>query len=281
MATKSNCSAIERETPVCKFHKTLTEDKAKAEGDQAVATTKLKLLESERSYVLCSLAKSEGTFRYYRDVNNIELCDMLDSATIIKNKIDTDVKADAELGKSIAAVSKLLNDLQVKLHDANNAACSMRNCLQILLGKSDDKMPLELQCVTDLAKRLSEDGKSAATAMVSIAGIHTFSNIETLQLFTGNLVEKLNVLKALTDAAVTNAKKDGDKYQSDLVDVVKRLNKAEFENFHIKGSISAHTSTLEFICEKQCKPICYVDDICQKLGGTKNEASSWIQADTN
>lgn len=273
MATKTNCSAIERETPVCRFHKGQTDSKKLEGGNLDVSRTKQDSLESDRRYAVCSLAKSEETFKYYRDMNNFELVDMVDSANTIKGKIDTDVKADAELGKKIAEASKVLNDLQVKLHEANNAACSMRNCLQSLLGFNEDCIPVELTCILDSAKKLSKDGKSAADAMVSIAGIHTFSDIETLQPFATDLTEKLVVLKKLTDSLAANAKKDGESAQADLVKILNQLNKAEFESFHITSRLAAHDSTLEFICEKQCESICRVDEICRELG---NKAKSTV-----
>lgn len=285
MATKTNCSVIERETPVCRFHKGQADSKKLEEGNLEVSRTKQNSLESDRRYAVCSLAKSEETFKYYRNMNNFELVDMVDSANTIKGKIDADVKADAELGKKIAETSKVLNDLHVKLHEANNAACSMRNCLQSLLGFNDNCIPVELTCVLDSAKGLSDDGKSAANAMVNIAGIHTFSNIETLQPFATGLIEKLVVLNKLTDSLAANAKKDGESTQADLVKILTQLNKAEFDSFHITGRIAAHASTLEFICEKPCESICRVDEICGELGKKEESmvagkpVTPWSQVD--
>ena len=195
MATKNNCSVLAQDTPVCKFHKKLTNEHTLHTQELDTSKIKIEAWEVVRAYAICSLAKSEHTFEYYRDLTNYELFDMKDSVQIIKGNIDKHVKQDEELDKLILDVSKSLNDLQVKLHDVNNAACTMLNCLQSTLNFKDDKIPEQLKEVIDKAKDLSKGGKQAAEAMVKVAGIHTFSNLETLQPFGTSLINKLTALR--------------------------------------------------------------------------------------
>jgi hypothetical protein len=199
---------------------------------------------------------------------------MKDSAERIKTNIDEYVAQDDALGKLITDTSKLLNDLQVNLHDANNAACKMRNCLQSTLGFKDDEMPEKLKDVTDEAKDLSKDGKKAAEAMVKVAGIHTFSNLETLQEFSTTLTDKLTALWTLTDGLITNAKADQEKAQDKLLEVLKQLNAVEFESFRTAAIVNAEKSTLGFICDEECESIECVEAICKDLGNKESEASS-------
>jgi hypothetical protein len=133
-------------------------------------------------------------------------------------------------------------------------------------------VPDQLKDVTELAKELSKDGKKAAHAMVSVAGIHTFSNLETLKPFGSDLTEKLTALKTLTDSLITTAKADQEKAQLELIKVLKQLNAQEFESYGIKGSVGAENRTLEFICEGQCEPIECVEEICKELGNKESEA---------
>lgn len=272
MSTNNNCGVIAKETPVCKFNKKLIEDHALHIEGLVASQIKIDAWEIVRAYAVCSLAKYEETFEYYRDLTNFELFDMKDSAEIIKTNVDNYVQQDTALGKLITDTSKLLNDLQVKLHDANNAACAMRNCLQSILGFSDHDVPKELKDVTDLAKDLSKDGKDAAHTMVTVAGIHTYSNLEKLQPFGSDLKDKLTALKGLTDSLITTAKSDQEKSQTELLAVLKSLNAQEFESYGLTGVVNAEHRTLEFICEGQCVPIDCVEEICRELGSKESEA---------
>lgn len=274
MATKNNCGVIAQDTPVCKFHKKLTTEHAAHKEGLGASQIRIEAWEIVRGYAICGLAKTEKTFEFYRDLNNFELFDMKDSAEIIKGNIDEHVKKDTELGKSINQVSKSLNDLQVKLHDANNAACTMRNCLQSLLGFKDDDVPGELRSVTHLAKELSKDGKKAAEAMVHVAGIHTFSNLETLTSFGANLTGKLTALKELVDKLINTAEADEKKAQTDLIGVLKQLNAEEFASFRTTAIVNAEDSTIDFICKGQCEPIECVEEICKTLGKKDSNAGN-------
>lgn len=267
MAKKNKCGTTSEETPVCKFYKNLTKLQKLEENKRAISSIKKKSLEIERSYAACSLEKSETTFSYYRDLNNAELSDMKSSSEIIKANIDKHAMMDTvDLGKEINDTSKLLNELKNKLHEANNAACSMRNCLQSLLGFKDDCVPKQLECVTALAKTLSKDGRNVADAMVSVAGIHTFSNIETLQPFADRLTTKLSSLKGEVDSLAVKARGNEEDAQSELSEVLERLNIEEFECFNTSANINAYDSTRNFICKGECRSIECVNEICKKLG---------------
>lgn len=274
MATKNNCSVLAKETPVCKFYKKLQNEHALHTERLETSKIKIEAWEIVRAYAICNLAKSEQTFEYYRDLTNYELFDMKDSAKIIKDNIDEHVKQDTELGKLISDVSKSLNDLQVKLHNANNAACTMRNCLQSHLGFKDNDVPRHLKEVTDKAKELSKDGKKVAEAMVKVAGIHTFSNLETLQPFGTNLTDKLTALRTKTDTLLTTAKADQENAQGELLKGLEQLNAVEFESFRATAIVNAEIGTLGFICDEECESIECVEVICEDLGKKESEASS-------
>lgn len=274
MVTKNNRSVLVQDTPVCKFHKELTDDHTLHTQELDASRIKIEVWEVVRAYAICGLVKSEKTFEFYRDLTNYELFDMKDSVQIIKDNIDAHVKQDAELGKGILDVSKLLNDLQIKLHDANNAACTMRNCLQSTLSFKDDEIPKQLKDVIDRAKDLSKDGKQAAEAMVKVAGIHTFSNLETLQPFGTSLTDKLTALRSLMDGLIAIAKKDQETSQTELLEILKQLNAVEFGSFRTAATVNAEENTLDFICKEECEPIECVEEICMNLGNKRSSASN-------
>ena len=80
MATNNNCSVLAKDTPVCKFHKKLTDEHALHTEGLRTSKIKIEAWEIVRAYAICSLAKYKQTFEYYRDLTNFELFDMHDSA---------------------------------------------------------------------------------------------------------------------------------------------------------------------------------------------------------
>ena len=272
--SKSNTSP----TPgniVCEFHKKKEGERASHESALAASAILIESLEIERGYALCCRAKAEETGDYYRDLDNFELFDMQKSSEIIKAKIKTLVGQDTELGKAITAASKSLNDLKKKLQESNDAACQMHNCLQSLLGFKEEKvsgkheLSEKVTCVTDLAKK---HGQDAAAAMVKVAGIHTFSNLETLQPFGDKLTQAVTALKSGTDSLIVTAKKDEEKAQADLTLVLNNLNAEEFRSFGTTGVVNGYNGTLGFICEEECQPITCVEEICREIGKCESEA---------
>jgi hypothetical protein len=263
---------------VCEFHKKKESERASHQNTLAKSAIRIESLEIERGYALCCRAKAEETTDYYRDLDNFELFDMQKSSEIIKANINALVGQDTELGKAIAAASKSLNDLKKKLQESNDAACQMHNCLQSLLGFKEEKMsgkhdlPEKVTGVTDLAKKLSKHGQEAAAAMVKVAGIHTFSNLETLQPFGDRLTQAITALKSGTDSLIVTAKKDEEKAQADLTLVLRDLNAEEFISFGTTGVVNGYNGTLGFICEGECQPITCVEEICKEIGKCESEA---------
>jgi len=154
----------------------------------------------------------------------------------------------------------------------------MHNCLQSLLGFKEEKvsgkheLSEKVTCVTDLAKKLSKHGQDAAAAMVKVAGIHTFSNLETLQPFGDKLTQAVTALKSGTDSLIVTAKKDEEKAQADLTLVLNNLNAEEFRSFGTTGVVNGYNGTLGFICEEECQPITCVEEICREIGKCESEA---------
>lgn len=283
MATSNNCNALAQETPVCKFHKKIKEAHKKDGNQLDVSGINIKSLETECDYTLSHLEQTKQTFEFYQNLNDFQLFDMVKSAEIIKADIDEQAKKDTvELGKLITEASKSLNELQVKLHEANNAACSMRNCLQSVLGFKDKDERDELKCVTGLAKKLNKNGKDAANAMINVAGIHTFSNLETLKPSANNLIDKLKILKGQTDTLVVSAQKGKDDAQVKLTEVLEKLNQEQFRYFQATSKVNAHKATLGFICGTGCcPPIKDVGKICDSLSSkdTESEKSACAEKD--
>jgi uncharacterized protein Yka (UPF0111/DUF47 family) len=264
---KSKCAEVVKlpADVVCKFNKDLKTQISDEWSKINSSRTMIECNEMVRGYKLCCFNMTEETYRYYRDIDNFEIFDVLKSTEIIQTNIDTYIKKNVELSTEIKTGSKLLNDLKTKLHDANNAACAMRNCLKSILGFTDDNVPKEISKVTEIAKALSSDGQYAAEALVKIAGIHTFADVAGLKDFGQKLVIAAKELKTKVDENARKAAEETRAAQTELTNSINELNNIEFRYFGENSTLNALLHTREFICEGECDPIEVVEEICKEF----------------
>lgn len=268
MATTSPNKSAEPGTPaktICDYRKGLKDDLAASESTQLASTSKIAGWKTARGYKLCTLAETEKTLGYYRDLDNYELFDIQQSIVILATNAAMYITWDGDLTKSIKEASKMLNDLKTKMLEANNAACAMRNCLQSIIGFSDSEVPKELQAVTDLAKKLSEDSQKAAEAMVTIAGIHTFADLQPLKKFVQDLAAAVKELKALTDGYIKTAGDRLKEAQAELTKVIDGLNTEMFVSAEAQSAINGLNGALSFICGSKCRSIECLEEICKEI----------------
>jgi hypothetical protein len=259
---------------ICEHHRVLKDKKGVSESEIKASSILISYHDMVRGYKLCCLNMAEETHRFYRDIDNYELFDIQKSTEIIQANVDKHSKKNGELAKCIKEGSKMFNDLKVKLHDANNAACAMHNCLKSILGFTDDEVPSEVSSITSLAKELSQDGQNAAEALVKIAGIQTFANVEELKPSAKNLVDKMKQFKKTTDEHIKKAGEDAKSAQAELTRVIEELNTEEFRCFEETNTCNGLTDTINFICEGKCEPISTVDDICEDVTKGTSEGNS-------
>ena len=248
---------------VCIYHKDIKDKMDVNISEISTSNTLISYYEMVRGYKLCCLSMAEETYQFYRDIDNFELFDMKRSTEIILTNVEGYIKKNGDLAKSIKEGSKMLNDLKVKLHDANNAACAMSNCLKSIFTFSDGEIPEVISDITQSAKSLSEDGQKAAEALVKIAGIHTFSNVDGLKSFSQKLGEAMKQFKTLSDEYMAKAAEDAKAAQTELTKSIDDLNNTEFKCFGETSALNAHNSTITFMCESTCSPIERVEEICK------------------
>ena len=260
---------------VCTYKKDINDKKDISISEVSSSNTLISYYEMVRGYKLCCLSMAEKTYQFYRDIDNYELFDMQKSTEIIQTNVEVYIKKNGDLAKSIKEGSKLLNDLKVKLHDANNAACAMSNGLKSIISSPDDHIVEKITDITHAAKILSDDGQKAAEAIVKIAGIHTFSNVDGLKSFSQKTGEAIKQFKALSDEYMKKAAEDVKAAQTELTKSIEELNKAEFKCFGETSALNANNSTIEFICEEkagnECKSIEEVENICMKVSKKPEE----------
>lgn len=257
---------------ICQYQRKLRDDCNAASSRSKAASENIGGWETTRGYKLCTLSAVEKTLDFYTAIDNYELFDALRSAEIIKTNVEKHIKTDDELGKAIDEAAKLLNEVKTKLLDANNAACSMHNCLQSIIAFKDGEPPDQLAKVTRMAKDLSTDSREAAKALVTIAGIHTFAKITSLKEHAEALPKLIKELKTITDGYVKKATDQQKKTQTELTEIIDELNSAEFLQFGETSTVRGLAATKAFICQGPCPPFGQIEEICNEL--TRAESGS-------
>lgn len=282
MATKSKESTDKILKPgdvICDYHKKLKKEKEGFELGMETAQLAMQQANIERGYEMCCLEMSEMTRGYYTDMKNYELHDMLKSTEIISTNLSDFVAKKATLQDMIQSSAKNLSDLKNKLHEAHDAACAMRNCINrhLDLGEgssgadadASQDVKVALDNVMNASSSLDTDSQDAAEAMVKVAGIQTFTDVEGVQEMVDALKDLVTSLHTSADGYIEAADQQVDTTQEGVLKAVEDLNTAEFDRYGNKTSKIGVQRTLYYICNGYCQPINYVEYICQSMG--KNE----------
>jgi|GEM_PF-1754117 len=250
---------------------------SQAEGKKTLKDSKTEA----RRYKLCCLAKAELTRTTYRDIDNYVALTATKGTETIQKHIDDFIKKDAELAKMIKDDSKMLADLKLKIGEAYDSACMMKNCIKNALEIKDDKNtdadPLKNQVLQDLSvimgkmAELNTDGRTVFDSVVTIAGIQTFTNTDGLKPFGVQLSDAVKVFQAAITGNIKTAEDDVKAAQTELTKVIEELNQISFEKDDADAKAAAWGATRKFICDGECDDTKSVDDFCNKISGTFDE----------
>lgn len=279
--TTFNCEGSPKPRPssktACDYQKDLKDSKAASQSKFNASKALKKGLKLTKGYKLCTLEQTQITQEYYRDLDNYELLDMQRSTERIAKDIEGYIKKDGDLDKLIKEAAKKIIELKGKLHEANNAACAMRNCLKSVLDFKDEAPPA-LKSVTDQAKLLSEHSQMAAEAIRNIAGIHTFAGMGSLKGYSEELVTSVKELKATTDIYSKAANDQLKGAQAELSAVIEKLSAEKLNYLEEKSLFAGLGKTSEFICKGTCPTPAsiekIIEDICQEVSAPPSDGGA-------
>ena len=265
---------------ICEYYKELNKSKEDFELKMKTAKTNMQRENIKRGYKLCCLDMAEMTHGYYSDMENYELHDMLKSVEIIKTNLDTYATKNSELQSMIQSSAKKLSELKGKVHEAHDAACAMRNCINRHLnldggpdGGADNEASQEvkdaLRKVMQKSTDLDAEAQDAAEAMVKVAGIQTFTDVEGVKELVDELSTSMNALHESVTGYISSASEQVTESQESLITVVEELNTEEFSRYENKTSRIGVQRSMHFICKGHCAPIEYVDQICESMGNNE------------
>lgn len=275
MATKNSCdngSLRSADTVICESLKGIKRDKKTAESRYTSNYTLQQSKETARGYKICCLDKAEESHNVYQDIMSCVTLENYKKSEIIQKNIDAYIKKDDDIDKLINDTSKLLNEMRIKIEEAHNAACAMSNCIKNkVLPKSgkpskDGKIgevEHELKEILDKTKELDEKGQNAFESVVTIAGIHTFTNTVSLKGFAAKLMDSVKNFKACVDTNIKSTATDVVTSREELNTIVEELAQIICDKKTEAIIGNGLESVIEFVCESDCEDGCI--DLCKDI----------------
>ncbi len=271
------------EKKICEKLKDIKNEKKTADSLYIANGSKRDSKEIARGYKICCLNKAEETYDLYQDLMSCIVIKNYKKAEIIQTNVDEYIKKDDELEKLINESSKLINDLRIKMNEANDAVCVMVNCVKECIipkpnkgskGKgSKDGSAKGIRDISNLLETISEKtsklackGQNAFNGVVNIAGIQTFTNTVGLKGFATKLMDTMKIFNDCIAENIKSSEKDVATYRDELNVVVEELAEVTC-NLYAEGSKSQGLeNTRVFICEGKCEEE-ELDILCECSNG--------------
>ncbi|MCD2257721.1 hypothetical protein [Psychroserpens luteolus] len=267
--TNGNDSDLQNpEKKICEKLKYIKNEKKAADSLYKANDTKRESKESSRGYKICCLNKAEETHNLYQDLMSCIVLKNYTKAGIIQKSVDDYCKKDDDLEKLINESSKLINDLRVKINEANDAACVMVNCVKECIipkpkrgkGSKGSSVAKEVKDVsrtlgdiTDKTSELACKGQNAFNSVVNIAGIQTFTNTGGLKSFATKLMDTMKILNDCITENIKTTEKDVITYRDELNVIVEELAEVSCTMLAEGSKSEGLKNTRIFICEGECK----------------------------
>jgi hypothetical protein len=284
MATNNGNGMADRPNPekeICKCITTMTSERNSALSLKEAGMTTMSSMNEVRKYKLCCLDKTKDTHNTYQNLNNYVCIQQNLKTELLVADIDGYLAKDKELEKLIKESSKLLSDLKTKIEEAHNACCTMKNCISNkLLPKDGEDLPPNLQEIQDCYKdicskteKINNYGQKSFDDIVTIAGIHTFSNVESLKDFGSKLSETMGNFKTSVDTNIKTAEGDLKVAQDELTTALTDLTNSKHDKDGHCIKAKGLNTTLEFLCKGECNLEDTVEEFCKKVASDDKDGA--------
>ncbi|TPN83955.1 hypothetical protein [Aquimarina algicola] len=263
MANKNNAensNARTADTVICESLKVIKNDKETATSMFDSKETLRSSKETVQRYKICSLNKAEESNDLYQDIMSYVVIKTSKTTEVIKKNIDEYIAKDDEIEKRIQESSKLLNQMRIKIEEAHNAACAMSNCFKNKVlpktGKStkDGKKAnthTSLNEILDITKVLDEKGQNAFDSVVSIAGIQTFTNTQSLKDFMTKLNMSTDQFKSTVSDNIQSTTTETVKCREELNAIAEELAQITCDKKAEGIKKEALEKVRHFVCDEQ------------------------------
>lgn len=261
------------ETVICESLTAIRTEQEAAIGSKESSEILIDSKQTARGYKICCLKRAEVSHHYYQDILTCITLENHKKTTITQAHIVEYIKKDDEIEKLIKDSSKLLSELHTKIADANNAACTMANCVNSKIfpksskSKQDpDKVLLKdaLTYILNKTKTLDEKGQNAFESAVTIAGIQTFTNTASLKAYVTTLMSAMESFKGCIESNISSTATEVTTIRAELNAAVEELAQVICDKNAFSTTCQGLDCVIEFICNCHCDDGCI--DICEEFG---------------
>ena len=194
-----------------------------ATADAASATTSQGSANSNRQYKICAFNKTQDTLTFYA---NLDFCTAIeaqqngikigDKITAIGKQYDDFQKKFNDALKAIKGLRTQLLDVENKAYDVGNQFEDPCNVEQVRKLKDVTNKTMVMEQLIKPADDASDQANLTFATAVDIAGIQTFSSIDSLKNFGMGLKDKTDGFKKNVDENSKKATDDLKKAQTEL-----------------------------------------------------------------
>ncbi len=260
---------------ICEGLTAISDEKKEADSSRIAFETLKKSKKTIKGYKICCLKRAHESYELYNSMMTCVVIENYKKTEIIKTKVDELIVKDGDIEKLIKESSKLINELNLKMGEANKAACDMKNCVEnkflTKLKKLSDKKRTDADQdfevlfykIMEKNKKVNDKVVNAFESAVSIAGLQTFVNTESLKENTDQLTAAMKTLKDCIVANIGSTEGEVTAIRGELNTVVEDLAQLKCDEKMEAAKVAGLTLVEEFICDTDCDDECL--DVCKEF----------------
>lgn len=281
MNGNENGNPLTPDKVICDGLKVIREEGKAADSSRIAKETLKRSKKTIKGYKICCLKRAQESYELYNSMMTCVVIETSKKTEIIKTKVDELIVKDSEIEKLIKESSKLISELNVKMGEANTAACDMKTCVEnkflTKLKKLPDKKRTDLDRdfevlfykIMDKNKTVNDKVVNAFESVVSIAGLQTFVNTESLKENTDALTTAMETLKGCIETYIGSTKGEVTTIREELNIVVAELAQLKCDEKMEGAKVDGLNLIQTFICKAECDDECL--DVCKEFNACKEE----------
>lgn len=260
---------------ICEGLTLIKDEKKEADSSRIAFETLKKSKRTVKGYKICCLKRAHKSYELYNSIMTCVVIENYKKTEIIKSKVDELIVKDGDIEKLIKESSKLINELNLKMGEANTAACTMKNCVENKFltklkklkenKRTDDDKKFE-KLFNDIMlknKKVNDKVVNAFESVVSIAGLQTFVNTESIKENTDQLTAVMKTLKDCVETNIASTEKEVIAIRGELNTVVEELAQLKCDEKKEGARGDGLILVENFICETDCDDECL--DVCKEF----------------
>ncbi len=265
---------------ICEGLKVIKNERSAAQSSKTAKETLKRSKKTIKRYKICCLKRAQESNELYNSIMTCVVMSNSKKTEIIKSKVDELIAKDGDIENLIKESSKLISELKAKMEEANTAACNMKTCVEnkfltklkklSATKRTDDDKKFEKLFNDILAKnkKVNDKVENAFESVVSIAGLQTFVNTESLKENTDQLSEAMATLKGCIETNIGSTAEEVIAIREELNTVVAELAQLTCDEHMLGATVEGLNLVETFICTGSCDDDCI--DVCKAFNECKS-----------